>query len=85
MTSEQKEELRRLVLAFMAKRSACAFDAESVWQTVRREMRHTIEETQEALLFLFSARLLNEVPNKLGATRFYQANHEGVLAFERGD
>ena len=85
MNSDQKEELRRIVLGFMAKRSACAFDAESVWQSCRRDMRHTIEESEETLIFLRSAGLLDEVQNKLGATRYYQANSQGVLAFERGD
>lgn len=85
MTSDQKEELRRCTLGFLTKRSACAFNAVSVHQTVRRDMPCTEEEVEETLIFLKSAGYLDEVPNKLGSRRYYQANSNGVLAFERGD
>lgn len=85
MNNDQKEEFRRIVLGFLAKRSACAFSAISVHQGVRRDMPCTEAEAEETMLFLKSAGFLNEVPNHLGARRYFQANSHGILAFERGD
>lgn len=85
MTPDQKEELRRLVLGFMAKRSACAFNCVSVQAGIRRDMPCTEAEAEECLLFLKSAGYLDEIENKLGSRRYYQANSAGVLAYERGD
>jgi hypothetical protein len=65
MNSDQKEELRRIVLGFLCKRSACAFNAVSVHAAARRDMPCTEDEVEETLLFLRSAGYLDEVPNKL--------------------
>ena len=85
MSPDQKEELRRLVLGFMAKRPSCAFNCVSVHQGIRRDMPCTEDETEETLLFLRSSGLLDEVPNAMGSRRYYQVNHKGTLAHERGD
>lgn len=85
MTSDQKEEFRRLVLGFLAKRSACAFNCVSVHLGIRRDMACTEEECEETMIFLKSAGYLDEVKNNLGSRRYYQANSHGILAFERGD
>lgn len=84
MNSDQKEELRRLVIGFLAKRSACAFNAVSIQEGVRRDMPCTLEEIDETAVFLKSAGFLDEIPNKLGSRRYYQANANGILAHERG-
>jgi hypothetical protein len=85
MTADQKEELRRVTLGFMCKRTACAFNCISVHAGVSRDVRCTEDEVQDTLIFLKSAGYLDEVPNKLGSRRYYQANSTGVLAYERGD
>jgi len=85
MNNQQKEELRRLTLAWMAQRAALAFNATSVQRGVSREMPCTIPEIEEAMLFLFSLRHLDEVRNSLGATRYFQINAAGTLAYERGE
>lgn len=85
MTSDQKEELRHLVLGFLAKRSACAFNCVSVQLGIRRDMACTEEECEQTLIFLKSSGYLYEVENRLGSRRYYQANAAGVLANERGD
>lgn len=85
MSPDQKEELRRLCLRFLASRSAVAMNCVSVHQGVRREMPCTEEEVEEQLMFLRSSGLLDEVPNRMGSRRYYQANAAGVLAFERGE
>lgn len=82
---DQTEELRRIVLGFMAKRSACAFHAGSVLEGVRRDIHTTEDEVRDTLLFLQSAGYLDEIQNPLGARRYFRANAAGVLAWERGD
>jgi len=84
MTLDQKEEFRRIVLGWLAKRGACAFNCVSVHQGVRRDMACTEEECEETMIFLKSAGYLDEVPNKLGSRRYYICNSEGTLAHERG-
>jgi hypothetical protein len=84
MNPDQKEELRRLVIGFMAKRSACAFNCISIQEGVGRDMRCTFDEVEEAALFLKSAGLLDEVLNTIGSRRYFQANSKTVLAHERG-
>lgn len=85
MNHDDLEHFRRTVLGFLAKRSACAFNAVSVHATVRRDVPCTEEEVEQALIFLKSAGYLDEVPNKLGSRRYYQANSNGILSHERGD
>jgi hypothetical protein len=85
MNNAQKEELRRLVLAWLAQRASLAFNATSVRLGVSREMPCTIPEIEEAMLFLFSLRLLDEVRNSLGAVRYFQINAAGTLSYERGE
>lgn len=85
MTHDQKEELRRLILAYLVRRAMCAFNCVSVQQAVRREMPCTEDECEEALHFLKSAGYLDEVPNKLGSRRYYTATSAGILLHERGE
>ena len=84
MTLDQKEELRRIILGWFAKRSACAFNCVSAHSGASRDMRCTEDECEEAMIFLHSAGYLDEVPNKLGSRRYFICNSEGVLAHERG-
>jgi hypothetical protein len=85
MDLTQKEEFRRLVLAWLAQRCAVAYNSESVQRGVSREMPCTRPEVDEALHFLFTMKLLNEIPNSMGSVRYFQANAAGILAYERGD
>ena len=85
MTSQQKEELRRLVLRFMAERAALSYNAASVQRGVGREMAHTQPEAAEALELLLDLGWLKLVPNSLGAARYYQISAAGTLAYERGE
>jgi hypothetical protein len=84
MDPHQKEELRRLSLRWMAERSALAFNARSVHAGVSREFPCTHTETEETLEFLKSSKLLDDVPNSMGGTRYYKINAAGQLAHERG-
>lgn len=85
MNLDQREDLRRFVLGFLAKRSACAFNCVSVQNTVRRDMPCTEDEVEETLQFLKSLGFVEEVPNKMGSRRYYQISAAGTLAHERGE
>lgn len=84
MDLHQKEELRRLCLRWMADRSALAFNARSVHEGTKRDIAATLPEIEEALLFLQSSGMLDAVPNKMGGTKYFQANAAGILSRESG-
>lgn len=85
MTTEQKEELRRLVLRFLAERAALSYNSASVQRGVSREMAHTVPEAADALELLLDLGLVKLVPNTLGAARYYKISAAGTLAYERGE
>jgi len=80
----QKEELRRLCLRWMAERSALAFNARSVHAGISRDMAVTHPETEEALDFLHSSGMLDNIPNGMGGTKYYKVNAKGTLSHEAG-
>ena len=84
MNLQQKEELRRLVLRFMAERSALSFHAVSVQSRIAHDFAATVEQTAEALSFLKSSGLLDIVENKMGGTIYYKVNAPGILSYESG-
>jgi hypothetical protein len=84
MDNEQKEELRRLCLRWLADRSALAFNARSVHEGTKRDISATLPETEEALFFLQSSGLIVNVPNEMGGTKYYQVNAAGILRRESG-
>ena len=85
MNPQQKEELRRLVLRYLAERAALSYNSASVQRGVSREMAHTIPEAAEALELLLDLGFLKLVPNELGASRYYRISAAGTLAYERGE
>lgn len=85
MTQLQKEELRRLTLGWLAERAALAFSAASIHRGVNRELPHTPADAEAALSMLLDLGLLREVPNRLGATRYYKISAAGTIAHERGE
>ena len=80
----QKEELRRLCLRFFAERSALPFSAQSVHTRISLEIRCTIPEVEDAVFFLHSSGLLDEVENRMGGTRYFRVNAKGILSYETG-
>lgn len=85
MNPQQKEELRRLVLRFLAERAALSYNADSVQRGVSREMAHTLPEAADALELLLDLGYLRLTENKLGAARYYKISAAGTLAYERGE
>jgi hypothetical protein len=82
----RREECRRDALAWTAERQAAAHHPKSIRRGLNAGHEHdyTDEEVEAALAFLTSAKLVTIVEEKLGATKYYQATAEGVLASERG-
>ena len=85
MNSQQKEELRRLILRFLAERAALSYNSASVQRGVSREMAHTIPEAAEALELLLDLGFLKIIPNTFGASKYYKISATGTLAYERGE
>lgn len=83
--SARKEDSRHSCLAFLANRPAVSFSAEAVRRGINREGGDfTLQETREALELLTGLSFATAVPDKLGATLYYQASAAGVIQFERG-
>ena len=85
MSIQQKEELRRLVLRYLAERAALSYNAPSVQLGVRREMACTLPEVEEALEMLLDLELLRHIKNTFGAAKYYKVSAAGTLAYERGE
>ncbi|MEI6605142.1 MAG: hypothetical protein WCP35_07520 [Verrucomicrobiota bacterium] len=85
MSNEQKEELRRLCLRWLAERAALAFNSSSIHRGVARDLACTLPEAEASLALLLEIGWLKEIPNKLGAIRYYQVSAAGTLAYERGE
>jgi len=85
MNQEAKEELRRLVRGWLADRAALGFNATAIHRGVSREMACTVPEVEDAIALLSDLKQLKQVPNRLGATKYWQIAAEGTLAHERGE
>lgn len=83
----RREELRGLVLGYLAERQALAFRVEAITRSINREEAgdFTTDEVEEALAFLagHDPKLAESAPSALGATRSWQATSAGVLQHER--
>jgi hypothetical protein len=85
MTADQKEELRRGVRGWLADRSALAFNVGTIQRGVSRSIPCTEPEVEAACVLLLDLGHLKEVPNTLGANRYFQIHAAGSLAHERGE
>lgn len=84
MSTQQKEELRRHVLRYLAERAALSYNASSVHRGVSREMACTVPEVDEALDMLLDLELLRLIKNTFGAAKYYKISAAGTLAYEQG-
>lgn len=84
LSQERKEECRRRVREYLANRSVLAFRAETIRTALAREFNFGLDEIKAALAFLASAKQAEIERDSLGATPFYTATAEGILAHERG-
>lgn len=83
MTPEEKEILRLEVRGHLVDRAPLAQSPATIARGLRREHDVTVEQVREAAEFLVSLRHLAIRRNDVGATIYYQATAEGILAHER--
>jgi DNA-binding PadR family transcriptional regulator len=86
----ERQALRHAVLAFLAERPAVAHGADVITQRLnaqpgRLDFRPSEPDVVDALSVLVSMSLLREQHDPLGAQKYFQATHAGVLAHERGE
>lgn len=86
MTTEQKEEARKLALEYLAERPALAFTADAIAKGVKRvhSLEYTTEQITEALAVYESAGFVAKVFGDGSSVARWKATSEGVLALERG-
>lgn len=82
------ESLRRAALEVVALRHPSAMPLRAIRRRIETERLVDAEFTDTALLsaleFLESAKLLIQMMDQLGSTKFYVATADGLRAFERG-
>jgi hypothetical protein len=88
IAQERREECRKAVLGFLAERQAVAHHPKTIRQRLNAGHEHDFadEEVEAALAFLLGMRpepFAKEIPDGMGATRYYQATSAGVIAHER--
>ena len=85
-TQIEREELRRLTLAYLAQRQTLEFRVEAITRGLNREHggTWTDEDTEGALAFLAGAGWVAAVERALVRTRSWQATTGGVVAHEKG-
>ena len=85
MNPAHHEELRRVVRGWLADRAALAFNTGSIQRGVSREISCTEPEVAAACDLLLDLGHLKEIPNTLGANRYFKIHAAGTLAHERGE
>jgi len=85
---QSREDLRMAVLDYLAGRCALVFDAPSIHRALlsrRRDLESpTLDQISEALTFLRGLGYVAAAPHKMGATLYWKATSDGILASERG-
>lgn len=87
LTPLEREELRMVVLAYLAGRNMAAFTAAQMAPILRRrravDFPFNDEDVESALVFLAGQRWCAPMPSEFGASKPYQVTSEGVLEAER--
>lgn len=88
LTQPQREELRYAVREQLVAAQTVALTADMVARRVTRarivDFKFEVSDIEAALTLLVGLGQAKESPASLGATKYYQATAEGVLAHERG-
>jgi len=87
MTTEQKEEARKLALEYLAERPALAFRVSALTAAIKRQhsLSFTDDDMTNALAVYESAGFVTKLFGKGSSVAQWQATSEGVLALERGE
>lgn len=80
---ERREDCRHEVLRYLAERPSLAFRASTIAQKLHRENHFTIDEINDALVFLVDSKHAKVDTDSMGSTEFFQITSAGMLAHER--
>jgi hypothetical protein len=87
MTPQQKEELRIVLLTFLAARHPLAFNAESIRGTLTRrgvlDFAFSSQDVESALAVLQDLHLVSRDVESLGSTNHWSATAQGLFEAER--
>lgn len=87
LSAGEREDLRKVVLAYLAARSTGAFDAAQIRATLLRrrdlDFAPKTEDVEAAALFLVGKTWARKVDSEFGAATPYQVTADGVLQAER--
>lgn len=87
LQQERREDCRRDVLRYLAERQAVAHHPNTIRNRLNagHQNDYSIDEIEAGLAFLVTTdpKLVNAVPEPMGATKYYQATAAGVVASER--
>lgn len=85
MTGQKKKELLRdEVMAYLAERHPLKFDEGQLYRQVAAKLYATEDELRSAIAFRAGLGHAVETVHGSGATKYYAATAEGILAHERG-
>jgi hypothetical protein len=87
LSQERREECRAETLRFLVARQVVAHHPQTIRRGLNVGHRNDFEDAdvEASLVFLVDANFVKIVRQPLGATKFYQATSQGVLASERAD
>jgi len=87
LTPKDREDLRSVILGYLAARNAAAFDASSIRATLmrRRAVDFPIAEADvtSACQFLTDKGLATRLDSDMGSSIFWRATDQGVVEAER--
>lgn len=87
MTTQEKEEARKLALEYLAERPSLAFRVSAITAAIKRQysLSFTEQEMTDALAVYESAGFVEKKFGQGSSVAQWQATAAGVLALERGE
>lgn len=86
-TQREREILRQTVTGYLATRCQLRFDAEQIRRAIYSrglvDFSVSVEDLEKSLAFCEGLGLAKQCREQMGATIYWQATSEGVLAAER--
>ena len=87
LSPSEREDLRKVVLAYLAARSTGAFDAAQIRATLLRrrdlDFAPTNEDVEAAATFMVGRGWVRRVDSEFGASSPFQVTPDGVVHAER--
>ena len=87
LNQQEREILRQTIAGFLATRSAVSFSCDSIHRSITKreyvDFKIEVNDVESALVFLEGLKYAKKEPSGMGATLYWSATSEGVLASER--